>query len=86
MKVLDYDKIDGLLGLEYNGEEIDTFQALEKQVVQAIPLDEVKQAINKVSQLRLESGIKGNIVDDEIYIDSMVVLNILDKLIAESEG
>lgn len=53
--------------------------------VQAIPLAKVKQAINKVSNLRLESGIKGNVIDDEIYIDSMDVLNILDKLI-ENEG
>ena len=55
-------------------------------VIKAIPLDKVKQAINEVSKLRLESGVKGNIIDDEIYIDSMAVLNILDKLIAESEG
>ena len=38
MKVLDYDKIDALLGLEYNGEEIDTFESLEKQVINAIPI------------------------------------------------
>ena len=38
MKVLDYNKLDAMLGLEYNGEEIDTFEALEKQVVNAVPI------------------------------------------------
>lgn len=56
-----------------------------KEVANEEWLNKVKQAINEVSKLRLESGVKGNIIDDEIYIDSMDVLNILDKLIAESE-
>ena len=38
MKALDYGKLDAILGLEYNGEEIDTFEALEKQVINAIPI------------------------------------------------
>lgn len=51
----------------------------------AIPLDQLKQVINEISALRLESAIKGITFNNEIYIDSMVVLNILDKLISESE-
>ena len=38
MKALDYDKLEAMDGIEYDNEEIDTFEALEKHVIDAVPI------------------------------------------------
>lgn len=79
------DEIEKILDDEYETKIERIREVVDDLEDKSISLAKVKQAINEVSKLRLESGVKGNIIDDEIYIDSMDVLNILDKLIAESE-
>lgn len=58
--------------------------AVQKRKIQAIPLDEVKQAREEISKLHITNIAEG-FGDYVGYIDSDMVFKILDKLI-ESEG
>lgn len=53
--------------------------------VKAIPLDKVKQAREEIDFLR-QHRAKFITSDNKVCIDSKAVLEIFDKLIAESEG
>lgn len=85
MKALDYDKLDAILGLEYNGEEIDTFEALEKQTIQAITLDDLQTMRKEIKNKRNYKSV------DSMYNQGHrqginEALEIIDKYIAKVKG
>jgi signal transduction histidine kinase len=84
MKVLEFDRLDAFLELEIDGKEIK--EVSEIPLINAIPLDKVKKAREDILKKAYEYSGSGNEVT-QAYCDGFKnSLEILDKLIAESEG